>query len=91
MQNTNTLRFEYEAIKATIGSLQHRMSEIARTIHAEEDFQAGYRDRRAGQYDKWYRRFRADEGAAYDRGVVACVNAGDVDPDEHFVLIECAS
>ena len=89
MQTTNALRAEYEAINATVGSLQRRMSEIALAIHAEEDFEAGYRDRKAGYYDKWYRRFRPDEGTAYDRGVVACVNAGDVDPDENFFLVEC--
>ena len=36
---------------------------------AEKDIKQGYRDRMAGYYDKWFRYNRADEGAAYDRGV----------------------
>ena len=34
-----------------------------------KDEKAGYRDRMAGYYDKWYRYNRSDDGAAYDRGV----------------------
>jgi len=36
---------------------------------AERDIKAGYEDRLAGYYDKWYRYRRADEGYAYDLGV----------------------
>lgn len=64
---------EYEAIKAET---------------AKKDEAAGYRDRKAGYYDKWYRYNRADNGAAYDKGCVRAVNEGKCADD--FILIECA-
>ena len=45
----------------------------------------GYRDRKAGYYDKWFRYNRADEGAAYDAGCVRAVNTGKC--PEYFTLI----
>lgn len=63
---------QYEAIKAAT---------------AQKDEAAGYRDRKAGYYDKWYRYNRADNGAAYDRGCVRAVNEGKCADD--FQIIEC--
>lgn len=37
-------------------------------IRARKDYKAGIADCQAGQYDKWYRYNRADNGAAYDAG-----------------------
>ncbi len=54
---------------------------------AAKDEAAGYRDRKAGYYDKWYRYNRLDDGAAYDKGVVRAVNEGNV-PDD-FTVIGC--
>lgn len=59
----------------------------------EKDFEAGYRDRKAHYYDKWYRYNREDEGKAYDDGVQACVKEShDIKwflEDENFHIIEC--
>lgn len=63
---------QYEAIKAET---------------EKKDEAAGYRDRKAGYYDKWYRYNRADNGAAYDRGCVRAVNEGKCADDFH--IIEC--
>ena len=54
------------------------------------DEQKGYTDRKAGYYDKWYRYNRADDGAAYDAGVMrACrVLAIRKTVSESFTLIE---
>lgn len=56
------------------------------------DEQKGYDDRNAHCYDKWYRYNRSDDGAAYDRGVVRCVNekksAKWLKEDENFFIIE---
>lgn len=56
------------------------------------DEQKGYDDRNAHYYDKWYRYNRSDDGAAYDRGVVRCVNekksAKWLKEDENFTIIE---
>lgn len=54
---------------------------------AKKDEAAGYRDRKAGYYDKWYRYNRADNGAAYDSGCVRAVNEGKCADDFHN--IEC--
>lgn len=54
---------------------------------AKKDEAAGYRDRKAGYYDKWYRYNRDDDGAAYDKGCVRAVNEGKC--ADNFVLIEC--
>lgn len=54
---------------------------------AKKDELAGYLDRKAGYYDKWYRYNRADNGAAYDRGCVRAVNEGKC--SDHFTIIEC--
>lgn len=84
------MSFMNQADQAYIEANIHRLAGAIAILKREDaDFEAGYRDRKAGFYDKWYRRYRPDEGAAYDRGVVACVNAGDVNPDENFFLIEC--
>lgn len=37
-------------------------------IRARKDYKAGIADCQAGQYDKWYRYNREDDGAAYDAG-----------------------
>lgn len=59
----------------------------------KKDEQRGYSDRMAHCYDKWYRYNRSDDGAAYDRGVVRCVNekhtAKWLKEDEDFYIIEC--
>lgn len=62
--------------------------EAIKVATAKKDEAAGYRDRKAGYYDKWYRYNRADNGAAYDRGCVRAVNEGKCTDD--FCLIECA-
>ena len=49
------------------------------------DEERGYKDRKAGFYDKWYRYNRADDGAAYDKGCARAVASGKC-PD-HFTLI----
>ncbi len=60
-----------------------------------KDEQQGYNDRKAHFYDKWYRYNRSDDGAAYDRGVVRCVNEATKfgkkwhDEEENFTIIEC--
>lgn len=57
------------------------------------DFEAGYRDRIAHVYDKWYRYNRHDDGKAYDEGVQRCVNELHtkrwMEEDEGFHIIEC--
>ena len=35
---------------------------------AEEDYNRGVKDCKIGQYDKWYRYHRDDDGSAYDAG-----------------------
>lgn len=59
----------------------------------EQDEQKGYADRKAHYYDKWYRYNRSDDGAAYDRGVIRCVNekhsAKWLAEDDCFKIIEC--
>ena len=37
-------------------------------MRARKDYKAGIADCQAGQYDKWYRYHREDDGAAYDAG-----------------------
>lgn len=58
----------------------------------QKDFEAGYRDRKAHYYDKWYRYNRWDEGKAYDDGCQKAVNEPHskkwVEEDEHFHIIE---
>lgn len=39
----------------------------------ERDRKAGYDDRMAGYYDKWYRYKRSDNGKAYDEGQQAAL------------------
>ena len=63
---------EYEQIKAET---------------AKKDMAAGYRDRKAGYYDKWYRYNRPDDGAAYDAGCVKAVNEGNVPDFFHIIEI----
>ena len=54
---------------------------------AKKDEAAGYRDRMAGYYDKWYRYNRNDNGAAYDRGAVRATREPKC--PEEFHIIEC--
>ncbi len=54
---------------------------------AKRDIQTGYKDRKAGYYDKWYRYLRADEGRAYDEGVKAALK--DPACKEEMHIIEC--
>ena len=51
------------------------------------DFKAGYRDRMAGFYDKWYRYNHKDNGAEYDRGCQAATQ--DPKCSCEFNLIPC--
>lgn len=39
-----------------------------REERARRDFRAGIADCKAGQFDKWYRKNRTDEGLAYEAG-----------------------
>lgn len=52
-----------------------------------KDESYGYRDRKAGYYDKWYRYNRRDGGEAYDRGQKRAVRDG---APERVVFIECS-
>lgn len=53
-----------------------------------KDIEKGYKERKSGYYDKWYRYSRADEGAAYDAGVrLASEESGC---SEEFHIIEFA-
>lgn len=70
------------AVRAVVNSIQQQTADEI----AKKDAAAGYRDRKAGIYDKWYRYNRADNGAAYDAGCVKAVNEGNL-PD-HFQIIE---
>lgn len=45
-------------------ALEIKIEEIRRQF--ERDTQFGYRDHKAGCYDKWYRTYREDGGRAYD-------------------------
>ena len=61
------------------------------------DEQKGYADRKNHIYDKYYRYGRNDNGAAYDRGVVKCVNEAEtfskewkLKDEENFQIIEIA-
>ncbi len=54
---------------------------------ARQDEEQGYKDRKAGFYDKWYRYNRQDDGAAYDRGCVRAVNEGKCIAE--CIIIEC--
>jgi len=44
------------------------MEKIKAKTTGGRDWQAGYRDACGGFYDKWYRKNRRDQGAAYDAG-----------------------
>ena len=54
---------------------------------AKHDLLAGYKERRVGYYDKWYRYSRADEGRAYDAGVRLAVSEESTPSEMH--IIEC--
>jgi len=63
----------------------------------QKDEQKGYEDRKAHCYDKWYRYNRSDNGSAYDRGVVKCVNEAEKfskkwqqEDEDNFFIIEIA-
>lgn len=63
----------------------------------KKDEVKGYEDRKNHYYDKWYRYTRSDNGAAYDRGVVKCVNKAEKfskkwyqEDEESFFIIEIA-
>ena len=56
-------------------SLTQREYDAARAEIERKDEECGYCDRMNHYYDKWYRYNRADEGAAYDRGVRRAVDA----------------
>ena len=51
-------------------SITAKQYEALKAATAKKDEAAGYRDRKAGYYDKWYRYNRDDNGAAYDKGCV---------------------
>jgi len=57
------------------------------TLGYLKDFTKGFNERLAGYYDKWYRRYHRDEGAAYDDGV----QAATLDPrcNSDCFIIEC--
>jgi len=63
----------------------------------KRDEQKGYEDRKSHCYDKWYRYSRSDDGAAYDHGVVKCVNEASKfgkkwsqEDEDNFFVIEIA-
>lgn len=49
----------------------------------EADVKAGMLDAKAGIYDKWYRHYRSDDGAAYDAGWMAAK-----EEDKNYQIIE---
>lgn len=53
----------------------------------QREYDAGYRDRMAGYYDKWYRRYGSKDGKYYDLGVHSALQDGV--KTENFTLIEC--
>lgn len=55
---------------------------------ATKDIMAGYSDRMAGYYDKWYRYNHSDSGRAYDIGVNEAAKQAGCKDD--FTIIECA-
>lgn len=64
------------------------MKKTKRQLTTEKrDENAGYNDRIAGFYDKWYRYNRVDNGAAYDKGCIKAVNSGKIKTD-NFTLIQ---
>ena len=52
-----------------------------------KDITAGYKERKAGYYDKWYRYARADEGAAYDAGVRLAAEESECSEEFHIIEI----
>jgi hypothetical protein len=68
----------------------HWFDQFSPSDLARQDFVSGYTERMAGYYDKYYRRTRRDEGAAYDAGCVAACSSGKIPPDQGFTLIECS-
>ncbi|MEA4831605.1 hypothetical protein SDC9_83609 [bioreactor metagenome] len=71
--------------------------EVMDTERQQKDEQKGYEDRKTHCYDKWYRYNRSDNGAAYDRGVVKCVNEAEKfskkwqqEDEDNFFIIEIA-
>ncbi len=56
--------------------------------HLNKDYNAGFRDRCVGIYDKWYRYNRLDGGAAYDRGQKAAVDEYSDKLPDSFTVIE---
>ncbi len=82
MANSDEVLYKYADGKLyTADDLKNAYYEICL-----KDVRAGFRDRIAGYYDKWYRYNRMDEGAAYDKGVRFAVDNYDVD---EMHIIEC--
>lgn len=52
---------------------------------AEKDFLNGYKDRKVGYYDKWYRYSRLDEGRAYDLGVKEALKEDNTPADMNII------
>lgn len=52
---------------------------------AMHDIAAGYRDRSAGYYDKWYRYKRIDQGRAYDAGVTFAAKSDETAEEVVFI------
>ena len=64
------------------------LSEQEYQKHLQKDFDAGFRDRCVGIYDKWYRYNRLDGGAAYDKGQKAAVDEYSEKLPDKFTVIE---
>lgn len=52
---------------------------------AKKDIENGFKDRKVGYYDKWYRYSRADEGRAYDEGVKLALSCKDCVEEMHII------
>lgn len=52
-----------------------------------KDIKRGYDERLTGYYDKWYRYNHADDGFAYDRGVIRAL--GEKDCPKEVTIISC--
>jgi len=64
----------------------YSMTEAEYEAGRQKDRDAGFRDRMAGFYDKWYRYNHSDNGKAYDEGVALALKTNN--HSEDFYLIE---
>lgn len=78
----NTPMFLYAGERMTREEIDEAYLETA-----GKDIRAGYEQRGVGFYDKWYRYNHADEGRAYDLGVMLAASTAGC--SENFQIIPC--